>query len=60
MKNKLGRGRAKKGMFEGDMVHGELEIGQAASQINTILPANVILSQILDEFQFANNDIYAF
>ena len=60
LKNKLGRGRAKKGMFEGDMVHGELEIGQAASQINTILPANVILSQILDEFQFANNDIYAF
>ena len=49
----------KKECFEGDMVH-ELEIGQAASQINTILPANVILSQILDEFQFAKNDIYTF
>ena len=60
LKNKLGRGRAKKGMFEGDMVHGELEIGQAASQINTILPANVILRSNIRRFQFANNDIYAF
>lgn len=58
LKNKLGRGRAKKGMFEGDMVHGELEIGQAASQINAILPAQVILNQILDEFKWAKNNMY--
>ena len=44
-------------MFEGDMIHGELEIGQAASQVNTILPANEIVNQILDEFKLAKNDI---
>ena len=32
LKNMLGRGRAKKGMFEGDLVEGELEIGQVARQ----------------------------
>ena len=57
LKNKLGRGRAKKGMFEGDMIDGELEIGQAASQVNTILPAKEIVNQILEEFKWAKNDI---
>ena len=57
LKDKLGRGRAKKGMFEGDMIHGELEIGQAASQVNTILPAKEIVNQILEEFKLAKNDI---
>ena len=58
LKDKLGRGRAKKGMFEGDMIYGELEIGQAASQVNTILPAKEIVNQILEEFKLAKNDIY--
>ena len=58
LKDKLGRGRAKKGMFEGDMIQGELEIGQAASQVNTILPAKEIVNQILEEFKLAKNDIY--
>ena len=57
LKDKLGRGRAKKGMFEGDMIHGELEIGQAASLVNTILPAKEIVNQILEEFKLAKNDI---
>lgn len=57
LKDKLGRGRAKKGMFEGDMINGELEIGQAASQVNTILPAKEIVNQILEEFKLAKNDI---
>ena len=57
LKDKLGRGRAKKGMFEGDMIQGELEIGQAASQVNTILPAKEIVNQILEEFKLAKNDI---
>ncbi len=57
LKNKLGRGRAKKGMFEGDMIYGELEIGQAASQVNNILPAKEIVNQILEEFKRAKNDI---
>lgn len=43
----LGRGRAKKGMFEGDLVNGELEIGQIAATINTIKPANEIMTDIL-------------
>lgn len=49
LKEILGRGRAKKGMFEGDLEEGELEIGQAVSLIHEILPASVILNQIWDE-----------
>ena len=47
---KLGRARAKLGMFEGDLDEGELEIGQASSQINDILSAGDIVNQIMDEF----------
>lgn len=47
---KLGRARAKLGMFEGDLDEGELEIGQASSQINEILSACDIVNQIMDEF----------
>jgi enoyl-[acyl-carrier protein] reductase II len=46
----LGRGRAKKGMFEGDMSEGELEIGQISAAINHILPANDIVQEIMNEF----------
>ncbi|MBK6609743.1 MAG: nitronate monooxygenase [Sphingobacteriales bacterium] len=46
----LGRGRAKKGMFEGDMQQGELEIGQIAATIPTILPAAQIVNQVWSEF----------
>jgi enoyl-[acyl-carrier protein] reductase II len=42
----LGRGRAKKGMFEGDMEEGELEIGQVSSLINAIEPAADIVNNI--------------
>ena len=42
----LGRGRAKKGMFEGDLDAGELEIGQVSAMIKDILPAGEILAQI--------------
>ena len=49
----LGRGRAKKGMFEGDLVEGELEIGQVASLFNTILPAAEIIKQVIQEFEEA-------
>jgi len=47
----LGRGRAKLGMFEGDMQEGELEIGQIAGLINEIKPAAMILEDILNEFE---------
>jgi len=46
----LGRGRAKKGMFEGDLEEGELEIGQVASLINDVLPAKDIFQNILNEY----------
>lgn len=46
----LGRGRAKKGMYEGDLVEGELEIGQVSSQIHEILPAATIYERIKQEF----------
>jgi enoyl-[acyl-carrier protein] reductase II len=48
--NKLGRGRAKLGMFEGNLESGELEIGQASSQINNVFTANEIVQQIMTEF----------
>lgn len=49
----LGRGRAKKGMFEGDLVEGELEIGQVSALIRNIQPASDIVKEIWDEFNGA-------
>ncbi|MCC7455157.1 MAG: nitronate monooxygenase [Crocinitomix sp.] len=49
----LGRGRAKKGMFEGDLIEGELEIGQVASIIHSIQPAAEIVAEIIQEFRVA-------
>lgn len=46
----LGRSRAKKGMFEGDMKEGELEIGQVSSIINEIKPAAEVVKEIWNEF----------
>lgn len=46
----LGRGRAKKGMFEGDLKEGELEIGQIAGLIHEVKPAADILSEIIAEY----------
>ena len=51
LKELLGRGRAKKGMFEGDLVEGELEIGQVSSTINKILSAEQIINEIIEEYQ---------
>ncbi|MEN9742925.1 MAG: hypothetical protein RLZZ65_730 [Bacteroidota bacterium] len=47
----LGRGRAKKGMFEGDLQDGELEIGQVAGQFEAILSAQQIIEQMLQEYR---------
>ena len=55
--NKLGRGRAKLGMFEGDLINGELEIGQASSQLNNIFSASEIIEQVLNEFSSYKNQI---
>ena len=51
LKEKLGRGRAKKGMFEGDLEQGELEIGQIAGLIHEIKPAADIVKEIIAEFK---------
>ncbi len=50
LKNLLGRARAKKGMFEGDLEEGELEIGQASSLVRDILPAGKIVEQLWQEW----------
>jgi len=46
----LGRARAKLGMFEGDMVQGELEIGQISAMLDKIKPASQILNEVWEEF----------
>ncbi|MFN8306868.1 MAG: nitronate monooxygenase [Ferruginibacter sp.] len=51
LKNILGRGRAKKGMFEGDMDEGELEIGQVSALVREIRPAADIVREIWSEFE---------
>lgn len=53
LKNILGRARAKKGMFEGDMEEGELEIGQVSALIREILPAETIVKNMVKEFEEA-------
>lgn len=53
IKNHLGRARAKKGMFEGDLDDGELEIGQIAGIINQIKPAAEIVTEIINDYNKA-------
>ena len=53
LKTLLGRARAKKGMFEGDLEEGELEIGQVSSLLGEILPADVIVRNLWEEFTSA-------
>ena len=53
----LGRGRAKKGMFEGDLHEGELEIGQVAAGIKKIQPATEIVKEIWDQFIYTKEKI---
>lgn len=53
----LGRARAKKGMFEGDLEEGELEIGQIAGLIHDIKPAATILQDMINEFEQAKAEV---
>ncbi len=53
LKNLLGRSRAKRGMFEGDLEEGELEIGQVSALIHDIKPAAQIVSDMMREFEEA-------
>ncbi len=53
----LGKRRAKRGMFEGDLVEGELEIGQIAGLIHDIKPVEDIIKEVITEFETAKNEI---
>jgi len=55
LKELLGRGRAKKGMFMGELKDGELEVGQISALMNTIKPAADIVKEIIDEFESVKN-----
>ena len=53
----LGKGRAKKGMFEGDLEEGELEVGQVSAMINKIMPVAEIINEITEEYNLERNRI---
>merc|ERR1712000_435454 len=57
LKELLGRARAKRGMFEGDLDDGELEIGQIAGLIHDIKPVAVIVREMVSEFEEAKKQI---
>ncbi len=59
LKTLLGRARAKKGMFEGDLKEGELEIGQISGLINTILPASQIVEELWQEYLLSRSALLA-
>ena len=53
IKELLRRGRAKRGIFEGDIYLGELEIGQAASQIKRLQPVAEVMKELVDDYHTA-------
>ncbi len=57
LKGLLGRARAKRGMFEGDLEEGELEIGQIAGIIHEIKQAKQVLDEIIKEYQDVKNNL---
>jgi enoyl-[acyl-carrier protein] reductase II len=46
----LGQGRSKKGIFEGDLTQGELEIGQIASYIKQVIPAGQVVKEMIEGY----------
>jgi enoyl-[acyl-carrier protein] reductase II len=56
----LGRGRAKKGIFEGDLIEGELEIGQVSAQINEIKSVQEIMEELTEGFKRVKNNLNNF
>jgi enoyl-[acyl-carrier protein] reductase II len=57
LKDLLGKGRAKRGMFEGDLEQGELEIGQVSAQIDQILSVKDIISTMVGEFNSLSEEM---
>ena len=60
LKALLGRARAKRGMFEGDLVEGELEIGQIAGLIHDIKPVTKVIEEVIAEFELAKKEVTTF
>ncbi|WP_438965317.1 NAD(P)H-dependent flavin oxidoreductase [Flavobacterium sp.] len=56
----LGKRRAKRGMFEGDLIEGELEIGQISGLIHDILPVKDIIVKVMNEFYNAQKEVQQF
>jgi enoyl-[acyl-carrier protein] reductase II len=56
----LGKRRSKKGMFEGDLMEGELEIGQVAGLIHEILPVSEIMKKLISDFEMAKQNCARF
>jgi enoyl-[acyl-carrier protein] reductase II len=57
LKELLGRAASKRGIFEGDIDNGELEIGQIASAINEIRPVSEIISNMIEEYNKAKSEL---
>ena len=57
LKNILGRSRAKKGMFEGDLEEGELEIGQVSAMLKEIKSSKTIVEEIIAEYEIAKKEL---
>ena len=53
LKALLGKGRAKKGIFEGDLYEGELEIGQAASQLRKLQTVDEVMKELVEDYRTA-------
>ena len=60
LKSLLGRGRAKKGIFEGDLIEGELEIGQVSAQIEDVKSVKSIMEDLITQYEDAKNNINNF
>ena len=57
LKTLLGRGRAKKGMFEGDLENGELEIGQISGLIHEIKSAKEVIDEMIGEYESVKSNL---
>jgi enoyl-[acyl-carrier protein] reductase II len=56
----LGKRRAKRGMFEGDLIEGELEIGQIAGLIHDVKPVETIIKEVIEEFETVKKEAISF
>ncbi len=59
MRGILSKGRSKKGIFEGDLIEGELEIGQVSAQLDAVKSAAIIVNELMEAFNLARKNIQA-